>query len=101
MSKGNLGAIRSALSIYYGDMEGVYPADLRSLTVDGKYLSSIPEVAARPRHAATSEIEHYPARVPGDTGKWGYANDPAHEDFGKLWVDCTHTDTKGLLWTSY
>ncbi|MBI3565196.1 MAG: prepilin-type N-terminal cleavage/methylation domain-containing protein, partial [Elusimicrobia bacterium] len=27
-SKGNLGSIRSALSIYYGDMEGTYPAQV-------------------------------------------------------------------------
>jgi len=26
--KGNLGALRSALSIYYGDMEGQYPDSL-------------------------------------------------------------------------
>ena len=25
-TKGSLGALRSALTIYYGDMEGVYPA---------------------------------------------------------------------------
>ncbi len=32
-SKGNLGAIRSALSIYYGDLEGTYPANVGALTV--------------------------------------------------------------------
>src|SRR5436190_656992 len=34
-TKGNLGSLRSAISIYYGDMEGQYPGDLNSLTVDG------------------------------------------------------------------
>src|SRR6266480_3591085 len=37
--KGNLGAVRSALSIYYGDMEGVYPSNLSDgLTTNSKYL---------------------------------------------------------------
>ncbi|MBI5555872.1 MAG: prepilin-type N-terminal cleavage/methylation domain-containing protein, partial [Elusimicrobia bacterium] len=29
-TKGNLGAIRSALNIYYTDQEGIYPATLNS-----------------------------------------------------------------------
>ena len=31
-SKGNLGSVRSALSIYYGDMEGQYPSSISGLT---------------------------------------------------------------------
>src|SRR2546421_1082483 len=42
-TKGNLGAIRSALSIYYGDLEGQYPSDVTALTTSGKYLASIPK----------------------------------------------------------
>src|SRR5216684_2042121 len=46
-TKGNLGALRSALSIYYGDTEGFYPADTLggltgSLTASGKYMGAIP-----------------------------------------------------------
>src|SRR5882762_2214804 len=46
-TKGNLGAIRSALSIYYGDMEGWYPVDnlntgTASLTSNAKYLTAVP-----------------------------------------------------------
>ena len=41
-SKGNLGAVRSAMSIYYGDMEGIYPTLMASLTVAGKYLNVVP-----------------------------------------------------------
>ena len=41
-TKGNLGALRSALSIYYGDTEGTIPTTLDSLAVNGKYLQNIP-----------------------------------------------------------
>src|SRR5580658_5411416 len=50
-TKGNLGVIRAALDIYYGDMEGIYPQQLLTgpdvtpldpLTVNGKYMASIP-----------------------------------------------------------
>src|SRR2546423_6277661 len=55
-SKGNLGSIRSALSIYYGDMEGQYPTDMASLTVSGKYLANIPAAKAPNYHADTSAV---------------------------------------------
>src|ERR1700740_1742601 len=41
-SKGNLGSIRSALSIYYGDMEGQSPTTMSALTIAGKYLANVP-----------------------------------------------------------
>src|SRR5438045_1305174 len=53
-SKGNLGAIRSALSIYYGDMEGQYPADMAAMTINGKYLTTIPMSKAPNYHADTN-----------------------------------------------
>src|ERR1051325_8885406 len=53
-SKGNVGAIRSALSIYYGDMEGLYPDNVTALTLRGKYLQNIPMAKAPNSHADTS-----------------------------------------------
>ncbi len=53
-SKGNLGSIRSSLSIYYGDMEGQYPNSLAGLTVAGKYLSAVPTAKTPNYHADTS-----------------------------------------------
>src|ERR1019366_8534340 len=47
-TKANLGTIRSALSIYYGDSEGWYPVGsgaglgLGALSVSGRYLNKIP-----------------------------------------------------------
>src|SRR2546426_158004 len=63
-TKGNLGTVRSALSIYYGDTEGLYPVDttsLSSLTLQTKYLQGVP-TATLPKtlnsagHAASTGI---------------------------------------------
>src|SRR5471032_1095105 len=55
-SKGNLGAIRSSLSIYYGDMEGQYPSQLAALTLGGKYLATLP-LAKTPSYHGDSSAE--------------------------------------------
>src|SRR5580704_16882135 len=57
-SKGNLGSIRSSLSIYYGDMEGQYPAQIAGLTVAGKSLATVPNAKTPNYHAdSNSEID--------------------------------------------
>src|SRR5882672_3443266 len=53
-SKGNLGSLRSAMSIYYGDMEGQYPRNLLALTISGKYLSEVPAAKTPNYHADSS-----------------------------------------------
>jgi len=42
VTKGNLGTLRSTLSIYYADNEGLYPQDINALTIASKYLQAIP-----------------------------------------------------------
>lgn len=99
-AKGNLGAVRSALSIYYGDMEGYYPLTLDALTESGKYISTIPKVDTLGLHPRSSRVT-YGARS-DDDGGWLYANDPADKaHHGTLWINCTHTDPRGAAWTSY
>src|SRR5262249_45287569 len=55
-TKGNLGAIRSAISIYYGDMDGQYPADLLGLSLNKKYIASIPPSYAPDYHQANAHF---------------------------------------------
>ncbi len=99
-SKGNLGSIRSALSIYYGDMEGQYPSDMASLTVAGKYLSAVPVAKAPNYHPDTSTILQN-VTTANDGGGWVYNNVTGDPNLGTVWVNCTHTDTKGSIWTTY
>ena len=98
-SKGNLGAIRSALSIYYGDMEGQYPATVESLTSGGKYLSTIPSAKAPNYHSDASGITYQ--TTSNDGAGWSYNNTNANANQGTILVNCTHTDTKGTVWTVY
>jgi prepilin-type N-terminal cleavage/methylation domain-containing protein len=110
-TKGNLGAIRSALSIYYGEMEGWYPtvAPDSILTMEnGKYLKSIPSCNTTPYHAIVSAFDttNSSGTVEGGTaGAWEYqpnATPPTGAmTWGDVWVNCTHTDTKASTWSQY
>lgn len=98
-SKGRLGSIRSALSIYYGDMEGVYPADLDALTVAGKYLDALPPAQVPGAHQPSNAVTL--GKRPNDAGGWLYDNDPADMNFGTVRINCTHTDSEGKDWASF
>lgn len=122
-TKGNLGGIRSALSIYYADMEGHFPQNanggalytggLLPLTINGKYLSTIPQVQAPNYHPATSVDDGFTfnsipicgsnpyALLTRDMGEWAYDGCESDSLFGTVLVNCTHTDTKGIVWTTY
>ena len=101
-TKGNLGAIRGALTIYYGDMEGLYPVSIYGLTVNGKYMATLPVSKLPNLHPdALTEASGSTAAVLTDAGGWSYVNNSTDGNFGSLWVNCSHTDSKGVLWTSY
>ena len=101
-SKGNLGALRSAMSIYYGDMEGTYPANVAALTIGGKYLTVLPPAKAPNYHADGSGVVLLSASAnPSDAGGWYYNDQTTNANVGNVLVNCTHTDTKGTVWTGY
>ncbi|HVE11808.1 MAG TPA: hypothetical protein VNI01_00315 [Elusimicrobiota bacterium] len=96
--KMNLGAIRSALSIYYDDVKA-YPADASLLTQRQQYLLSMPPARTPNYHPDDNKIVN--AASANDRGGWVYQGDAAAADFGKVFVNCTHTDSKGNVWASY
>jgi prepilin-type N-terminal cleavage/methylation domain-containing protein len=103
--KGNLGSIRSALSIYYGDQEGAYPTDnLASMTTNGKYLATIPPAETPDYHANNAAVDATlpnSLAAPGDTGGWAYEATSGDANMGTVLVNCTHTDSKGTTWSRY
>ena len=114
VTKGNLGSLKSAAAIYYGDAEGQYPATLDAL-VGPKYIPAIPKTKID-AHMETNVVTLYGAEVCTgkteygtqidagkikDTGGWGYVADPKAPCWGMIFVDCSHKDTKGKLWPEY
>ena len=108
-AKGKLSTMRSALSIYYADLEGSYPADPYMLTLAGKYLAEIPPLKVPDYHPETSAVDDNDvwgmgAMSVANNGHWIYWNWAAglapHQQ-GDVWIACTHTDTKGSVWTVY
>ncbi|MCX5794302.1 MAG: type II secretion system protein [Elusimicrobia bacterium] len=101
-TQGNLGAIRSAIQTYYADQASTFPSSLSALTAGGQYLGAFPPAVLVGYHQDSNSIrEGSAASVINDAGGWAYDNDSSDADFGKLWVNCTHTDTKGSVWTAY
>jgi general secretion pathway protein G len=100
--KGNLRAVRSALAIYYGDMEGQYPSQLAALTIAGKYLLTIPNTKSPNYHADTSVESNgtLQAVTEGSSG-WWYDNVTSDGNLGSMIVRCLHTDSKGTVWSTY
>jgi type II secretory pathway pseudopilin PulG len=105
--KGSLGTIRSAVSIYYSDTEGFWPASgvslKNSLTLGMKYIDEIPR-AALPKNGSVP-ADHMTAQQDiGDpiaataeaaTG-WYYMTTS-----GRVAVNCSHNDTKGSTWSMW
>lgn len=87
---GELSSLRSSLSVYSGDTEGKWPADLDSLVP--KYLSKLPATHPVVRggvilHPPSSKVRSSPS--PDDSGGWGYAPQE-----GRVYINCTHLDLK-------
>lgn len=97
--QGNLGSIRSAVSIYYADMEGQFPQTLSALTVSSRYMKAL-VVGKIPGYHAASSLETVGVSA-DDASGWIYNNDSSNSRYGTVWVNCTHTDTKGSIWNAY
>jgi len=113
--KGTLGAVRSAISIYYGDQEGYYASNLfDGLSTGNKYMptmSNIPSLGAYVIPKTNTTLGN-----PGHTGGT-YSNLSAAAGVGSAYndttalnyntatgdvgVNCTHNDTKSVVWTTY
>lgn len=97
-TKGNLGALRSALAVHYGDKEGYYPRKLEEVVPI--YLEEVPCVKLGiDKHRETNEIVNvvsssFDKGKLKDTGKWFYWCNSERTQ-ARVFIDCTCLDSKG------
>jgi len=124
--KGSLGAVRSALSIYYGDTEGVYPTTdvFAALTTNNKYMPAVANVSSLGRFVippvtATGNTGHSGGMFASVSANTGVLYDGAGivdaveaanvvlaygagaNTLGEVYMNCSHEDTKSARWTTY
>jgi prepilin-type N-terminal cleavage/methylation domain-containing protein len=105
-TKGNLGSIKSAASIYYGDTQGVWPTTLQSFTgyAFSKYLDNISPVkvtgqfvvgATSPAGSLVTMTTQSGVPASSQTG-WLYDS-----TFGNVFVNSTVQDSKQIPYSFY
>jgi prepilin-type N-terminal cleavage/methylation domain-containing protein len=105
-TKGNVGALKSAVSIYYGDNTGIWPDKLGVVNFN-KYMDRMPPVKVTHPVAGENKLTgletsvlnttegSYVAIVATGDG-WKY-----NEQTGDVWVNNCQTDTKGAQYSIY
>ena len=115
-SKGSLSALRSALTIYLSDNEGLQPLS-RSINTNAqlliamtpKYMEFFPTCKLGTYHSDSSAVQidvttgasgsfdGTKSSGVSDTNGWVYTS----SGDGAFWANCSHTDTKGENVTSW
>jgi prepilin-type N-terminal cleavage/methylation domain-containing protein len=103
-TKGSLGSLRGAITIYYSDMEGVWPNSVTANSLDSlvtKYIEEIPSALSPKQTTSTNGNDGHDANpavanAAGDTGGWVY-----YQSTGAVSVNCSHEDTKSVVWNTW
>ncbi|MBI4348699.1 MAG: hypothetical protein HY553_17810 [Elusimicrobia bacterium] len=93
-----LGELRAASASYAAKTKAKGPLELSDLVKDG-YLPELPPLVVPGLHPRSAVVT--PLGQTDDKGGWTHANWPGGPREGEIWINCTHTDSRGALWSSY
>jgi prepilin-type N-terminal cleavage/methylation domain-containing protein len=98
---GHMGAMRSAIHIYFLDNDEFYPTNVEVLLKAGnKYYNGGRPEAYTLQHGRSVVVNQLAALDPiADTGAWGYVSGGI--DRGTFWAQCLHKDMKNKVWSQY
>ena len=96
-TKGDLGVLRSCVGLYYARNEALYPATLTTGLIPD-HIERLPSATLSDHLTRKGEVA-----VTDDSDSvagWVYPdiNSASH---GRVWVNCTHFDTQGLVISSW
>ena len=105
-TKGNLGSLKSAASIYYGDQQGIWPTTLQSFSVYAfsRYLDNISPVKVTGAFVANASspagslvtMTIMSSTPNGSATGWMYDS-----NFGSVYVNSTVKDSKSIPYSFY
>ena len=116
-TKSNIAAIKAAISIYYGDHEGIWPTtlDVNDKTAGygfGDYLPIMPKVQVTypddPEKSPAGNGVSYknfsdePSLSKANSYGKGWRYDgPLNSNTGRIWINSSYKDTNGISYTTY
>ena len=106
-TKGNVGAMKSAVTIYYGDNEGVWPGSLEPTAGFSRYLEKIPAIKVTHQFKSaegtfsgnSTTLVNVDKEPSVHSDSWAYGTVGTVQ--GGVWVNSTLTDTKGTAYSLY
>lgn len=94
-TKGNLGVLRSCVKTYYAKNEGMYPTTMTDGIIP-EYLEELPPARIgaynHPERSGETSTDNDASLTDG----WVYPDSTSNK-FGNVWVNCSHSDTKGNI----
>jgi len=98
-TKGNLNAIRSAISIYYSEKEGIWPQDFT--TAFSTYMYPIPVARATPLGNVSDTTGVSAPPQAGVGVGWAYVTNNTANVLGTIYCNSVGTDSTAKSFTTY